>query len=195
MFSTSREVGLGRTFPFLSVVSDPSVLPFCSPLRLLGPDWSPGGHTLSPVPSEGFYILSARQQGGGLMVPQEAGRGETHTLYASGANWKGVCDKACVRARTQSALISAEMLFRPLQRSVGLTQPELQIHLAALGQTVTLTPSQPRVSVLLLILLFIYHSPLISVLVNKSIYQLCGGVISSGCFETYADPSTHGCRS
>lgn len=37
---------------------------------------------MSPVPSEGLYILSARQSvvpWGGFRVPQEAGKGETQT--------------------------------------------------------------------------------------------------------------------
>lgn len=60
---------------------------------------------MSPVPSEGLYILSARQSavpwgggGGGFMVPQEAGRGETHRLDASGGDWRRGVHEACVRA-------------------------------------------------------------------------------------------------
>lgn len=79
MSSTSREGGLIELFlsclyfpfeglnpttsHFRSLVSSSTslVLPFCSPLHLPGPGWSLRGHTLSPVLSEGFYILSARQ--------------------------------------------------------------------------------------------------------------------------------------
>lgn len=122
MFSTSREGGPikshGHQSSHLrSLVSSSTslVLPFCSPLHLPSPGWSPRGHTLSPVLSEGFCIPSAWQTVVPWGVQGATGgwdRRDTYSmLSASGQNWKRVGDKTCVRARTWSARIATEMLF------------------------------------------------------------------------------------
>lgn len=78
------------------LLSSPSCWPWivpegdtlCHPSRLRGSTFCQPGSRLSP------------EGGGGFRVPQEAGRGETHRLDASGGDWRRGVHEACVRACT-----------------------------------------------------------------------------------------------